>query len=142
LAVINKRPDILPRQDFKSSYFDCSLPYVKRDHYTADITADSLYFSDLRSYIKIKFHDMYFIYPELNRGNNSISQRTEYLFRKYFKPINRFENSLFENELGFDTHYHLNKCGAERNTNYLREALTKAGVRPFTISGGNFEETH
>ncbi len=131
LAIANKRPGILPRQDFDRSYFECSLPYIKKDHYTLDIVADTSYFLRLHSYIKNKFNHIRFMYPELNRGNNSISPKTECLFKRYFKPVNNFEKSLFEDKLEYDSHYHLNKCGTERNTDYLYEALTNAGVLAF-----------
>ncbi|WP_158826132.1 hypothetical protein [Mucilaginibacter lacusdianchii] len=110
---------------FKPDYINSSAPYNSKMHFIRDVDTNTGYLEDIKSYIANNIKcKVYFSLPAINKDNNSLSNSTINTISSVLKPINNFKNTQFSNEYVYDQWYHLNKRGAEINTQNLLKALS------------------
>jgi len=121
---------VSPVQNFNKGYADCTTPYVKEEHYLQNPSFSQKHLAYIKAYISEKIKcKVYYLFPEINKGNNNFTKSTIDLFSKNFNPINTFEQSQFLNNQLYDQWYHLNKCGAAINSQNLVNNLTRLGIK-------------
>jgi len=125
VAIIKKTfIDSVEEQNFGDEYNNCTNQYLPERHYIRDVELDNSFLISLKNFISSSVsEEKYFLYPEINKGNNSISGKTQRAIFNVFKPVNFPAEQSFENKCMFDQNYHLNKCGAELNTEHFRAAI-------------------
>lgn len=74
------------------------------------------FFSNIQKDIKSK---IYFRFPPLRKDYFEINEEKIEFMIKSGRFINDFEASIYESNFWYDHRYHLNKCGAEKNTDLI-----------------------
>jgi hypothetical protein len=124
LSEQNIYPALTPKLEYDSNYESCHYKYFSRVHFINDVALDEHYLTKLKDYIATKIDTkVVYYFPEINKGNYALTKSTIATINQYFKPLNRFVQSEYPNNMMFDQWYHLNSCGAELNTNQFIENI-------------------
>lgn len=76
--------------------------------------------SNIKKNIETK---VYFRFPSVHKGRISINKEKINFMSTNYEFINKYEATVYDSIYWYDQWYHLNRCGAEKNTSLLIDEL-------------------
>jgi hypothetical protein len=67
--------------------------------------------------------NVYFRFPEIHKNRSHINKEKVNFLASNYKFINTYNTTLYDSIYWYDQNYHLNRCGASKNTDFLIEEL-------------------